>query len=130
MGKTLQDIAQELKLSTATVSRAINKNTEALVKKETRDKILDLVRKTGFKPNMKARGLAKGKLTNFFLIMSQNEDSIFYDYYFFKIIRGFLNVIIDTEYSLAMLPIENDYTEEQIYELIMHNETAGLILSP
>lgn len=130
MGKTLEDIARELEVSTATVSRALSKSTESLVKKETRDKILQFIKKTGFKPNVKARALAKGKLTNFFLILSQNESSIFYDHYFINLVRGIHNVILDEEYSLVMLPVENDYSEDQIYKLLLNNETAGLILSP
>lgn len=130
MQRRLEDIAKELNLSTATVSRALSKNTEHLVKKETRDKILDYVKKTGFKPNIKARGLASGKLTNLFFILSQNEASIFYDQYFFNVMQGIHSVIMETEYSLVILPVKNEYTEDQIYDVLLNNETAGLILSP
>ncbi|MFH1878090.1 MAG: LacI family DNA-binding transcriptional regulator [Candidatus Omnitrophota bacterium] len=130
MEKKLEDIARELNLSIATVSRALNNHTEKLVKKTTRDRIFEFIKKSGYKPNIKARGLAQGKLTNFFLILSQNEASIFYDYYFMNVIRGIHTVIIDSEYSLVMLPVRNDYTEEQIYKILLDNETAGLILSP
>ena len=131
MQTRLQDIAEQLNLSTATISRALNKETENLVKKETRDRIFEFIRETGYKPNIKARELAKGKLTNFFLLSSQmNENSIFYDHYFINLIRGITGVLVDTEYSLVMLPIENDYTEDRIYKILLDNETAGLILSP
>ncbi|MDD5633872.1 MAG: LacI family DNA-binding transcriptional regulator [Candidatus Omnitrophica bacterium] len=131
MIKTIQDIAKELDLSTATVSRALNNHTEHLVKSQTKQKILDFVRETGYKPNIKARGLAKGKLTDLFLISSQMVvGSIFYDEYFSNLVRGIHSVTAPTEYSLVILPVENTYTEEDIYNILLNNETAGLILSP
>ncbi|MCK5451528.1 MAG: LacI family DNA-binding transcriptional regulator [Candidatus Omnitrophica bacterium] len=130
MQKTLEDIALELNLSTATISRALNKGTQHLVRENTKNRIFDLVKRTGFKPNLQARGLASGKLTNLFFIMSQNEDSVFYDQYFFYVMRGIQDVIIDMEYSLSILSIENDFTEDQIYDILLSHETAGLILSP
>ncbi len=128
--KKLEDIARELKISTATISRTLNKHTEHLVKEETRNRIYEFIKHTGFKPNLKARGLATGKLTDLFLVISQNEDSIFYDQYFFNIMRGIQDVIIGTEYSLNILTIDNDFTHDQIYDILMNQETAGLILSP
>jgi len=128
--KTLKDIARELGVSTATISRALNKSTSGMVRPETRDKILEYVRRTGFKPNTKASALAKGKLTNLFLILSQKHDSIFFDQYYIKIIRGIHDVIVDTEYSLGLLSIDEGFSPEDIDEILFRNETAGLILSP
>ena len=85
MGNRPEDIAQELSLSIAAVSRALHESTEHLVKEESRQRILDFVEKTGYKPNIKSRGLTKEKLTNLFLILSQDEASIFYNYYFIEI---------------------------------------------
>lgn len=130
MQKTLKDIAKELGVSTATISRSLNKDTSDLVKKETRDKILEYVHRTGFKPNIKASALARGKLTNLFLILSQSDDSIFFDQYYMKIIRGIHDIIVETDYSLGLLSIDINYSKEQIEDILFKNETAGLILSP
>ena len=130
MQKTLKDIAKELGVSTATISRSLNKETSNLVKQETRNKIIEYVHRTGFKPNTKASALARGKLTNLFLILSQSDDSIFFDQYYMKIIRGIHDVIVDTDYSLGLLSIDINYTKNQIDDILFRNETAGLILSP
>jgi LacI family transcriptional regulator len=130
MHKTLKDIARELNVSTATISRALNKDTAHLVRQETRQKIIDYVRRTGFKPNIKASALARGKLTNLFLILSQSDDSVFFDQYYMKIIRGIHDVILDTEYSLGLLSIDINFSPEQVDQVLFHNEIAGLILSP
>ena len=129
MSKTIEDIAKEINVSTATVSRALNPSTKDLVRKETRKKVLEVVQKYGYKPNLRARGLASGKLSNLFFLLSHNESSVFYDEYFFKIIKGILNIIGKTDYSLSVLSIEQDQTHEDIFSYILNNETAGLILS-
>lgn len=54
---TVYDIAREANVSVATVSRVLN-NT-APVKKETRDRIVDLINKYQFQPNALARSLSK-----------------------------------------------------------------------
>jgi len=130
MYRRLEDISKDLGVSSATISRALNKNTEHLVKKETRETILSYVKETGYKPNLKARGLAKGKLTNLFLIQSEQDESIFYDLYYSDLINGINNVIADSDYSLVILPIKNYYTEDQIYDILFNQETAGLFISP
>ncbi|MBF0494447.1 MAG: LacI family DNA-binding transcriptional regulator [Candidatus Omnitrophica bacterium] len=144
MGIKLQDIAKELNISTATVSRALNSDTKDLVKQVTRDKIFEYIKRTGYKPNIRARSLASGKLSGIYFVLSmKNFDSIFYDQYFFKIIKEILGVIKESQgpfallpsgvkrsqYSFSILPIESSYTPEQIYELLLNSDTAGLILS-
>ncbi len=52
------DIAKMAGVSTATVSRVLNKTV--FVKEETRQKVMDAVNKSGYKPNLLAKGL-RGK---------------------------------------------------------------------
>jgi len=130
MSKTLNEIAKELGLNIATVSRAINKETEYMVKGSTREKIFNLIKKKGFKPNIKARDLKKQKLTNFSLILPVGIKSIFYDEYYNSIIKGLNETLLNTEYSLVILPVEESYNQDEIYSLLFNTEIAGLILSP
>ncbi|MDD5496755.1 MAG: LacI family DNA-binding transcriptional regulator, partial [Candidatus Omnitrophica bacterium] len=69
MRRGLEGIAKKLGLSIATISRALNPSTEHLVKEKTKKRIFDLVQKEGFKPNIKARFLAKMKLNNIVLAL-------------------------------------------------------------
>jgi LacI family transcriptional regulator len=57
MSATIKDIAAAAGVSTATVSRAINKPEQ--VKKPTREKIQKLIKKMDYRPNYLARGLKK-----------------------------------------------------------------------
>lgn len=52
---TIYDIAKEAGVSASTVSRVINDKTT--VKKETREKVLEILKKNNFTPNVAARGL-------------------------------------------------------------------------
>ena len=56
---TIQDIANEAKVSKATVSRVLN-NTSA-VSPDKRRAILEATERLGFEPNVVARSLAKGR---------------------------------------------------------------------
>ncbi|MFH1847378.1 MAG: LacI family DNA-binding transcriptional regulator [Candidatus Omnitrophota bacterium] len=130
MNKGLKEIAGKLGLNISTISRAINVETQHLVKEETRKRIFELIKKEGFKPNIKARNLKKQSLTNFSLIIPIGIKSIFYNEYYNSIINGINKVLMGSEYLLTLLPIEENYEPENIFQLLLNTETAGLILSP
>ncbi|MFH1877529.1 MAG: LacI family DNA-binding transcriptional regulator [Candidatus Omnitrophota bacterium] len=128
--KNLKYIAGKLGINASTVSRALSKRTEHMVKESTRNKVFDLVKKEGFKPDIQARNLKKQKLTNLTFILPVGMDSIFYNEYYMEILKGLSKVIIDSEYTLTILPIQIDYTADEIFRRLLDHETAGLILSP
>jgi LacI family transcriptional regulator len=56
MTVTIYDVAREAKVSMATVSRVLNGT--AVVKEETKQRVLDAIQRLGYRPNAVARGLA------------------------------------------------------------------------
>ncbi|GLV12644.1 catabolite control protein A [Alicyclobacillus hesperidum] len=56
MPVTIYDVAREAKVSMATVSRVINGT--AVVKEDTKKRVLDAIARLGYRPNAVARGLA------------------------------------------------------------------------
>lgn len=60
---TLKEIAAEAGVSISTVSRIINSPDDSFARKEVRDKVWSIVRKTGYIPNQSARNLKKGRGT-------------------------------------------------------------------
>ena len=52
---TLKEIAAQCNVSIATVSNILNGKDK--VSKETKEKVLNLIKATGYKPNYMARGL-------------------------------------------------------------------------
>jgi DNA-binding LacI/PurR family transcriptional regulator len=70
MSVTMQDIAQELKISKATVSRVLNNSGGSFYcSEETRRRVMEKAKELGYKPNHTARSLATGK-TNLIALWS------------------------------------------------------------
>jgi LacI family transcriptional regulator len=88
---TIQDIADEAKVSKATVSRVLN-NTSA-VSPEKRRAILEATDRLGFEPNVVARSLANGRSMTIG-VLTQNIGSPFYD----AISQGVIAGLGDTGY--------------------------------
>lgn len=89
---TIQDIANEAKVSKSTVSRVLN-NTSA-VHPDKRHAILEATERLGFKPNVVARSLAKGRSMTIG-VLTQNIGSPFYD----AISQGVITGLGETGYS-------------------------------
>ena len=66
--KTIYDVALGAKVSLATVSRVLNNPDK--VKPETRDRVMQVIDKLGYRPNAIARGLASRKSTTVGVIVS------------------------------------------------------------
>lgn len=128
--KNLKTIAEKLGLNVATVSRAIRPSTQDLVKPSTRKKILDLMKKEGYRPNIQARNLKKQAQSVISMILPVGIDSIFYDQYYQNIIQGINEVLVDTEYALSVLPVRADFTTDDMFRMLIDNDTAALVLSP
>jgi LacI family transcriptional regulator len=58
---TLNDIAQRTGLSVATVSRALHRADSPNVSLRTRDRVLNIARELGYRPNLLSRSLATGR---------------------------------------------------------------------
>jgi len=130
MKKNLKYVANKLGIHISTVARALDIKTQHMVKESTREKIFELVKQEGIKPNIKARSLKKEKLTNFNLILPVGIESVFYDEYYNGIINGMNEMLLGTEFTLTTIPIESDYSPDKIFQVLLNVEMAGLILSP
>ncbi|MCY6381602.1 LacI family DNA-binding transcriptional regulator [Hoeflea prorocentri] len=72
---TLDDVAREAGVSTATVSRCLN--TSDLVSKKTRDKVMSAVELLGYTPNFGARAMAAKRTFTIGAIIPTMENAIF-----------------------------------------------------
>ena len=68
------DIAKIAKVSPTTVSHVINETR--FVSDETKKRVLDVVKKLKYQPNLLARGLATGKTHAIGLVITDNKNSI------------------------------------------------------
>ena len=82
---TVDSIAKELSISVATVSRAINKETRRLVKKETLKLVEEVVKKYNYVPNRAAKMLSSRKTYTIGLLV-QFDVNVFLEGYLVDII--------------------------------------------
>ncbi len=108
---TIYDVAEEADVSLATVSRVINGSS--VVKKETRERVQEAIRRLDFKPNAVARGLATSKSTTIAVIFPQSN---------FARVKDMIGGICDTgrtlDYNLMMYTTDELGDQDPIDEVI------------
>ena len=72
---TIVDVAKNLNLSIATISRAINGTGK--IKEETKKRVLDYVKEVGYTPNAIAINLSKQKTRNIAILVPNITNSFF-----------------------------------------------------
>ncbi|MCP4397222.1 MAG: LacI family transcriptional regulator [bacterium] len=93
--KTIADIARLAGVSPATVSRVINNS--GYVGKETRKKVEQIVKISGFRPNMAAKALATSKTNLVGLIVPNLDNPVYLD-----ILKGVNNACMQQNYSVVL----------------------------
>ena len=121
--KTIIDIAKELGISVSTVSRALRDTYD--VKKETREKVLEMAKKLDYKPNFNAIGLVNGKSHNIGILLP-----LVTNYYFSTVITGIQKVAYENGYNIVLF-ITNDSkeTEISIIKNISFSNIDGFLVS-
>ena len=72
---SIADVAREAGVSTQTVSRALNNKGE--ISAETRQRVLDVVERLGYRPNTLARGLVTRKTSTLGLVVPDIANPFF-----------------------------------------------------
>jgi LacI family transcriptional regulator len=101
MGVKIKDVAKEANVSVATVSRVIN--DIPLVNEETKQRVLDAIKKTGYKPNAIARSLKMQK-TNTIGIMIPDITNPYYT----QMVRGVEDVCNMYDYNIILCNTDFD----------------------
>lgn len=98
---TLEEIAALSGVSRSTVSRVINHR--ARVSSEVRERVLEVVARTGYYPNPAARSLAGHRSHTLGLIISETTHALFTDPYFARLIQGVAEACNETGYTLSLV---------------------------
>lgn len=121
--KTIIDIANELKISPSTVSRAlndhpfINKNTKALVNK--------VAKRIGYVPNPIARGLRSNKTSTIGVIVPEIKHD-----FFSSAISGIEEVAYSSGYTIILSQSNENYEREVMNtQMLANHRVAGIIVS-
>ena len=118
---TIRDVASELGMSVATVSRALSQ--PELLRPETRERVLSVVAKLGYRPNVLARSLRRGQTHAIVLVVP-------------KLSPFFLEIFAGAEEAaqtagLAVLLGNSDgklEREEAYFDQVMSGRADGIIL--
>jgi LacI family transcriptional regulator len=121
---TISDIALEAGVSKATISRVLSNSPK--VKEESRQKILEIMEKRSFIPNLMAQSLAGTPRKTLGLIIDELAN-----FFFIEIADGFDQIISQAGYSMQISSSKWDEEREvQLVKLLISSQVDGIILAP
>jgi LacI family transcriptional regulator len=124
MTTKIKDVAAAAGVSAATVSRVLNDNSE--VNPELRDRVLDAVKRLGYRPNGAARSLRTRATMVVGLIISDITNP-----FFTAMVRGVEDAAQEAGYSVILANADEDVDKEARYlEVAVAEQMAGIVLSP
>jgi len=82
----LEDIGRMAGVSRSTVSRVVN--NEDSVRPEVRERVQDVIRRTGYTPHVAARSLVSNRTGVIGLVIPSRVHNLFEDPYFARLIQG------------------------------------------
>jgi len=118
---TMRDVAQEAGVSIKTVSRVVNEQGE--IKDETRDRVLDAIKRLGYRPSKVARALVTSRTDTIGLLIGDISNP-----YFSEVARGVLDTAQEQDYNVFLCNTEFVETEKRaVYSLLDHNIDGAII---
>lgn len=120
---TVNDVAREAGVSNATVSRVMSRPSD--VKAETRDHIISVMKRLGYRANHAAAELRRGSSKTLLVLVSEITNAFFAE--FFKGIEeearanGYVLLIGDTS--------EDAESERAFSDMLLMNQAGGMILN-
>ncbi|WP_020530038.1 LacI family DNA-binding transcriptional regulator [Flexithrix dorotheae] len=122
--KRLIDIARELKVSTTTVSRALNGNPK--VGEATRKAIVDLAKEWDYRPNIHALSLKKKETHALGLIIPE-----FTHYFFSLVMNGIEDIANKAGYHLMICTSKELYEKEKkATQMLSDSMVDGFLIAP
>jgi DNA-binding LacI/PurR family transcriptional regulator len=121
---TIREIAKMAGVSPTAVSFVLNGKKG--VSDQTRKKVEEIIRQTGFKPNVNSRRLFFKKSFNIAIVIKQTS-SPFNDLFYFEITKGVMEKSKEAGYNVVfteIMPMDNSFT---LPEVILNRDADGII---
>ena len=135
MSVRLKDIAERANVSISTVSRVINNDKSKPAKKETADRIWQIVNELGYVPNLEARNLIKGETgedvkVNHKTIGCINTSSkdAYHDPFFSHLAEGIKEELDRRDYVITYSLSAYGMNFSTIYNYLVSHPVDGIIL--
>ncbi len=122
MNLTLEDIGRLAGVSRSTVSRVINEQPS--VREDVRARVLDVIRTTGYVPNVAARSLVSGRSGVLGLVIPSRVHALFEDPYFARLIQGISAASNEAGTTLSLFLFQNEAEEAELYPRVV---TSGFL---
>ncbi len=106
---TLRDVARVAGVHPGTVSRALNPETEALVRDETVRRVRQVAEELGYRPNPLARGLKTNRSYTVGVLVPDIQNPLFP-----PIIRGIDDRLGEAGYTPLIANTDNDPVRERV----------------
>lgn len=119
---TIKKVAEEAKVSVATVSRVLN--STGYVNEETRKKVLKVIKELDYKPNSVARSLFKKQSMTIALIVPNITNP-----FFPEVARAIEDVLSSKDYTLILCNSDdNSEKEKKYFEVMKQKYVDGVIV--
>jgi DNA-binding LacI/PurR family transcriptional regulator len=115
----LEDIGRMAGVSRATVSRVVN--GEQNVRPEVRQRVEDVIRRTGYSPNAAARSLVSKRTGVIGLVIPSRVHSLFEDPYFAQLIQGVTLASNRAGTTLSLFLFQTEAEERDLYPRVVES---------
>lgn len=105
---SMKDIAELSGVSVATVSRVINNNGR--FSENTRKKVTDIIKETGYQPNLNAKSLRMNKSHSVGILVPDITN-----YFFAKVVQKIEEILFEADYSTIICNTARDNEKENVY---------------
>lgn len=123
---TIRDIARMAGVSTTAVSFVLNNRSG--VSDATREKVQEIIRRTGFTPNVHTRRLNLGKSFTIHVVLRQYSDSLF-NQFALETLNSIFTVSKSLGYSVTLTFADSSMDCTQIIDSVRNKDCDGIILN-
>lgn len=128
MASTLEEVARLVDVSRSTVSRVINDHPN--VRPETRERVWQAIRKSGYQPHAVARSLATNRTQIIGMVIPEAVTTLFTDPFFSLLLRGATRICNACHYQLLLSLFDDPDGQKEMYRRVLRGGYLdGVILA-